>query len=209
MSPQRVTLAWMLALAPVVIPIPGASLPESITDSAQAPDLALTPRSCPPLRRLTPRHELPPHRRLTRRQPVDVPLRSLQRPFWYIHGLRPLPFRVRLLRMRAAGRVRRPQGANRPRGGRTARRGGAAASAPTSSPGPSSRITAGTSSTRTMVASTISATIIPTPISLMNMIPDAENAPITMISSSARLVISPPVRCSPLATAAVLSPVRS
>jgi len=42
-SPQRVTLAWMLALAPVVIPIPGASRPESITDSAQAPDLTLTP----------------------------------------------------------------------------------------------------------------------------------------------------------------------
>jgi aryl-alcohol dehydrogenase-like predicted oxidoreductase len=41
-SPQRVTLAWMLALAPVVIPIPGASRPESITDSAQAADLALT-----------------------------------------------------------------------------------------------------------------------------------------------------------------------
>jgi aryl-alcohol dehydrogenase-like predicted oxidoreductase len=42
-SPQRVTLAWMLALAPTVIPIPGASRPESITDSAQAPDLVLTP----------------------------------------------------------------------------------------------------------------------------------------------------------------------
>jgi aryl-alcohol dehydrogenase-like predicted oxidoreductase len=41
-SPQRVTLAWMLALAPAVIPIPGASRPESITDSAQAPDLLLT-----------------------------------------------------------------------------------------------------------------------------------------------------------------------
>jgi aryl-alcohol dehydrogenase-like predicted oxidoreductase len=41
-SPQRVTLAWMLAKAPVVIPIPGASRPESITDSAQAPQLALT-----------------------------------------------------------------------------------------------------------------------------------------------------------------------
>jgi aryl-alcohol dehydrogenase-like predicted oxidoreductase len=41
-SPQRVTLAWMLALAPVVIPIPGASRPESITDSARAPDLELT-----------------------------------------------------------------------------------------------------------------------------------------------------------------------
>jgi aryl-alcohol dehydrogenase-like predicted oxidoreductase len=42
-SPQRLTLAWMLALAPTVIPIPGASRPESITDSAQAPDLVLTP----------------------------------------------------------------------------------------------------------------------------------------------------------------------
>ncbi|HLH58419.1 MAG TPA: aldo/keto reductase, partial [Streptosporangiaceae bacterium] len=41
-SPQRVTLAWMLALAPQVIPIPGASRPESITDSAQAADLVLT-----------------------------------------------------------------------------------------------------------------------------------------------------------------------
>ena len=42
-SPQRVALAWMLALAPTVIPIPGASRPESITDSAQAPSLVLTP----------------------------------------------------------------------------------------------------------------------------------------------------------------------
>ena len=41
-SPQQVTLAWMLALAPVVIPIPGASRPASITDSAQAAELALT-----------------------------------------------------------------------------------------------------------------------------------------------------------------------
>jgi aryl-alcohol dehydrogenase-like predicted oxidoreductase len=41
-SPQRVTLAWMLALAPTVIPIPGASRPGSITDSAQAADLDLT-----------------------------------------------------------------------------------------------------------------------------------------------------------------------
>jgi aryl-alcohol dehydrogenase-like predicted oxidoreductase len=42
-SAQRVTLAWMLAKAPVVIPIPGASRPESIIDSAQAPELALAP----------------------------------------------------------------------------------------------------------------------------------------------------------------------
>ena len=42
-SPQQVTLAWMLAKAPVVIPIPGASRPESIIDSVQATDLALSP----------------------------------------------------------------------------------------------------------------------------------------------------------------------
>ncbi|HEX5860181.1 MAG TPA: aldo/keto reductase [Microbacterium sp.] len=41
-SPQRVCLAWELALAPVVIPIPGASRPESIRDSVQASDLVLT-----------------------------------------------------------------------------------------------------------------------------------------------------------------------
>jgi len=40
-SPQQVTLAWMLAKAPVVIPIPGASRPESIIDSAQAAGLEL------------------------------------------------------------------------------------------------------------------------------------------------------------------------
>ncbi|MEO7754776.1 MAG: aldo/keto reductase [Terracoccus sp.] len=41
-SPQKVALAWELALAPVVIPIPGASRPESIADSATAADLTLT-----------------------------------------------------------------------------------------------------------------------------------------------------------------------
>src|SRR6478736_5724264 len=41
-SPQRVALAWELALAPVVVPIPGASRPESIEDSVQALDLELS-----------------------------------------------------------------------------------------------------------------------------------------------------------------------
>jgi len=41
-SVYQVTLAWMLALAPVVIPIPGASRPTSIQDSAAAADLELT-----------------------------------------------------------------------------------------------------------------------------------------------------------------------
>lgn len=42
-SPYQVVLAWELSLAPVVIPIPGASRPESITDSARAADLVLDP----------------------------------------------------------------------------------------------------------------------------------------------------------------------
>ncbi|MDL2078490.1 aldo/keto reductase [Streptomyces sp. GXMU-J15] len=41
-SPQRVCLAWMLAKAPVVVPIPGASRPETIRDSVAAADLTLT-----------------------------------------------------------------------------------------------------------------------------------------------------------------------
>jgi aryl-alcohol dehydrogenase-like predicted oxidoreductase len=41
-SPQRVCLAWMMAKSPVVIPIPGASRPESIADSISADDLTLT-----------------------------------------------------------------------------------------------------------------------------------------------------------------------
>lgn len=41
-SPYQVTLAWLLALAPVVVPIPGASRPESIVDSAGAVGVELT-----------------------------------------------------------------------------------------------------------------------------------------------------------------------
>jgi aryl-alcohol dehydrogenase-like predicted oxidoreductase len=41
-SPQQVALAWLLSLSPVVIPIPGASRPESIEDSVRAGDLART-----------------------------------------------------------------------------------------------------------------------------------------------------------------------
>lgn len=41
-SPQQVALAWELAQSPVVIPIPGAKRPRSITDSAAAADLELT-----------------------------------------------------------------------------------------------------------------------------------------------------------------------
>jgi aryl-alcohol dehydrogenase-like predicted oxidoreductase len=41
-SLQRVALAWLLALGPTVIPIPGASRPETITDSAAAAELDLS-----------------------------------------------------------------------------------------------------------------------------------------------------------------------
>jgi aryl-alcohol dehydrogenase-like predicted oxidoreductase len=41
-SPQRVALAWLLSLSPAVIPIPGASRPESILDSVRAVELELT-----------------------------------------------------------------------------------------------------------------------------------------------------------------------
>jgi aryl-alcohol dehydrogenase-like predicted oxidoreductase len=40
---HQVTLAWMLALSPVVIPIPGSSRPETIRASVAAVDLVLTP----------------------------------------------------------------------------------------------------------------------------------------------------------------------
>jgi aryl-alcohol dehydrogenase-like predicted oxidoreductase len=42
-SPHQVALAWLLSLSPVMIPIPGASRPESILDSVRAVELELTP----------------------------------------------------------------------------------------------------------------------------------------------------------------------
>jgi aryl-alcohol dehydrogenase-like predicted oxidoreductase len=41
-SPQQVALAWLLSLSPVMIPIPGASRPESIQDSVKAASLELS-----------------------------------------------------------------------------------------------------------------------------------------------------------------------
>jgi len=60
---------------------------------------------------------------------------------------------------------------------------------------------AGTRTRRTTVASMTTAMSIATPIILMNVMPDSENAPITTTSSSAALVMIRPVRCSPVATA--------
>ncbi|MCX3291968.1 aldo/keto reductase [Streptomyces sp. NEAU-H22] len=42
-SPQQVGLAWLLARSPSVVPIPGATRPGTIRDSAAAADLLLTP----------------------------------------------------------------------------------------------------------------------------------------------------------------------
>ncbi|MFS8197343.1 aldo/keto reductase [Streptomyces sp. CWNU-52B] len=41
-SPQQVSLAWILAKAPVTIPIPGSSRPETIRDSVAATELKLS-----------------------------------------------------------------------------------------------------------------------------------------------------------------------
>ncbi|MFG3284420.1 aldo/keto reductase [Streptomyces sp. NPDC048111] len=41
-SPQQVALAWLLARSPAVVPVPGASRPASIADSARAADLELS-----------------------------------------------------------------------------------------------------------------------------------------------------------------------
>ncbi|POX56575.1 aldo/keto reductase [Streptomyces sp. Ru71] len=41
-SPQRICLAWLLSHAPNMLPIPGASRPSTIQDSAAAADLALS-----------------------------------------------------------------------------------------------------------------------------------------------------------------------
>ncbi|MCI2237279.1 aldo/keto reductase [Paenibacillus sp. TRM 82003] len=41
-SVQQVALAWELALAPVVVPIPGSSRPRTATDSARAAELTLS-----------------------------------------------------------------------------------------------------------------------------------------------------------------------
>jgi len=42
-SAQQVALAWLLSLSPTMVPIPGASRPETIQDSVLAADLELSP----------------------------------------------------------------------------------------------------------------------------------------------------------------------
>ena len=62
-------------------------------------------------------------------------------------------------------------------------------------------MSAGTSSARTIVASTATATAVPTPSCLMNTICDVAKAPSATTSSSAAAVTIRPVRWMPSATA--------
>ncbi|MFJ9411262.1 aldo/keto reductase [Streptomyces sp. NPDC101393] len=41
-SPQQIALAWLLTRSPAMIPVPGASRPASLHDSAQAAELTLS-----------------------------------------------------------------------------------------------------------------------------------------------------------------------
>jgi hypothetical protein len=68
---------------------------------------------------------------------------------------------------------------------------------------------AGTSSARTSVASTTMATIMPTPMVFTIETPPVAKPATTTMSSSAAAVMIRPVCCRPVATAVVLSPVRS
>ena len=64
----------------------------------------------------------------------------------------------------------------------------------------------GTSSARTTVASSATASAVPMPSSLMMTMRDVANAPMAMQKSNAAAVTTRPVRCSPSATDS-LSPI--
>ncbi|MGW5002592.1 aldo/keto reductase [Streptomyces hydrogenans] len=53
-SPQQIVLAWLLARSPAMIPVPGASRPASISDSAGATELRLNARELTELETLLP-----------------------------------------------------------------------------------------------------------------------------------------------------------
>ncbi|MGW2704142.1 aldo/keto reductase [Streptomyces sp. NPDC001340] len=52
-SPQQVALAWLLSLSPTVVPIPGASRPETVRNSAGAANLVLSEEELTRLTRST------------------------------------------------------------------------------------------------------------------------------------------------------------
>ena len=72
---------------------------------------------------------------------------------------------------------------------------------------PARRMNAGTSTPRTSVASTITASAMPSPRSLRKVTPLVTNVSQTTAMSAAAAVMSLPVRSSPTATARRLSPV--
>lgn len=53
-TPYEIALAWQLSLSDAILPIPGASRPESITSSVRATDLVLAPGDLAELRRAFP-----------------------------------------------------------------------------------------------------------------------------------------------------------
>ena len=125
------------------------------------------------------------------------------------------PWRARRASARTAqprSRGRRPRRARgttrRPRS-RSSGRSGPASSGTTSSSAPSSVITAGTSRQRTIVASTATATPMPTPNCLTVGSPLMTKAKKTLTMISAAEVMTRPVCATPSMTAWRLSPVRS
>jgi hypothetical protein len=63
---------------------------------------------------------------------------------------------------------------------------------------------AGTSSIRTIVASSTNAMIMPTPTRRIVVTADSANAPVTTMSSSAAALITRPVRARPVVTASAV-----
>ena len=55
-TPQEVTLAWLLRMSPVMIPIPGATRPETITSIVRSMTLELTDEQFATLQATTPEH---------------------------------------------------------------------------------------------------------------------------------------------------------
>ena len=82
-SPQQVVLAWELSLSPVLVAIPGARRPASITDSAAAVELELTADE-----RERGAGRRRPRARRSRHPPGDLDLPTRRRP-WSAAARRP------------------------------------------------------------------------------------------------------------------------
>lgn len=53
-TPYELALAYLLAISPVIIPIPGASKPTSVQSSAHAADITLADEDLAALKRMFP-----------------------------------------------------------------------------------------------------------------------------------------------------------